>query len=71
MNDTQRKIQPNIQPIQTNFILQAENFRLNNHIPVYAIHSGTEEIVKIDLLFRAGNWYQPKPLCDNFLIVIL
>ena len=62
MNDTQRKIQPNIQPIQTNFILQAENFRLNNHIPVYAIHSGTEEIVKIDLLFRAGNWYQPKPL---------
>ncbi len=62
MQNTERTEQPGIQSIETIHIPSANRFRLSNNIPVYSIHSGTEEIVKIDLLFRAGNWFQPKPL---------
>jgi len=61
-------IQPDrTQPPQTQSIesfepVTADKSKLSNGIPVYAIQSGTEEIVKIDLLFRAGNWYNPAPL---------
>lgn len=40
----------------------ARRFNLSNKIPVHVIENGNEDIIKIDLLFRAGNWYQPKPL---------
>src|SRR6056297_2995386 len=40
----------------------ARHFNLSNKIPVHAIENGNEDIIKIDFLFRAGNWYQPKPL---------
>ncbi|MFP4621942.1 MAG: M16 family metallopeptidase [Bacteroidales bacterium] len=62
MQSTERTRQPHIQPIDTLHIPSAKHFRLSNNIPVYSIGSGTEEIVKIDMLFRAGNWFQPKPL---------
>ena len=62
MQNTERTKQPDIQTINTIHITSASRFNLSNNIPVYSIHSGTEEIVKIDLLFRAGNWFQPKPL---------
>ncbi|MCF8336099.1 MAG: insulinase family protein, partial [Bacteroidales bacterium] len=62
MQNTERTKQPYIQSIDTIHIPSANRFRLSNDIPVYSIHSGTEEIIKIDLLFRAGNWFQPKPL---------
>ncbi|MGM0530952.1 MAG: M16 family metallopeptidase [Bacteroidota bacterium] len=62
MQNTERTKQPDIQSIETLHIPSANQFRLSNNIPVYSIHSGTEEIVKIDLLFRSGNWFQPKPL---------
>ena len=61
MQNTERTKQPGIQSIETIHIPSANRFRLSNNIPVYSIHSGTEEIVKIDLLFRAGNWFSPNP----------
>lgn len=62
MQHTERTSQPDIQSIDKIQISSAKQFSLSNNIPVYSIHSGTEEIVKIDLLFRAGSWFQPKPL---------
>ena len=62
MQNMERTRQPDIQSIDTISITSAKQFRFSNNIPVYSIHSGTEEIIKIDLLFRAGNWFQPKPL---------
>lgn len=57
-----RTKQPEIQSIDTFNPVAADRHKLSNDIPVYAIKSGTEDIVKIDLMFRAGNWFQPKPL---------
>jgi predicted Zn-dependent peptidase len=53
---------PKTQRIESFEPVKAEKFKLSNGIPAYAIESGTEDIVKIDLQFRAGNWFQPKPL---------
>lgn len=43
-------------------MLQPEYFQLDNGIPVYAINTGTQEVVKIDLIFAAGHVQQQQPL---------
>jgi predicted Zn-dependent peptidase len=46
-------------------------FTLNNGIPVYAINAGTEEVIQIEWVFKAGNWYEPHTniaSATNFLI---
>ncbi len=62
MENPERTQQPAIQTISSIHIARAQQHTLSNGLPVYAIESGTEDIVKVDLLFRAGNWFQPKPL---------
>ena len=62
MQYTERSRQPEIQTIGKVPVESAARYRLSNNIPVYSIRSGTEDLVKIDLLFRAGNWFQPKPM---------
>jgi zinc protease len=37
-------------------------FRLNDSVPVYMIQAGSQHITKIDLIFKAGAWWQPKSL---------
>jgi predicted Zn-dependent peptidase len=41
---------------------KANKTHLSNNIPVFEIEKGNEDVIKIDFLFRAGNWFQPKPL---------
>ena len=49
-----RKIRPdNIEPAF---------FKLNDSVPVYMIQAGSQHIIKIDLIFKAGTWWQPKSL---------
>ncbi len=36
--------------------------RLNNGLPVYYLEGGTEEILKVEMVFFAGSFYQLKPL---------
>ncbi|MGM0497825.1 MAG: M16 family metallopeptidase, partial [Bacteroidota bacterium] len=62
MTQPDRTKQPDIKAIDTFQPVYADKKKLSNDIPLYLIQSGTEDIVKIDLMFRAGNWYQPKPL---------
>jgi predicted Zn-dependent peptidase len=62
MESIDRTQQPDIKSIQDINIANARQFTLSNGLPVYSIESGTEEIVKVDLLIRAGSWFQPKPL---------
>lgn len=33
-------------------------FELNNGVAVYAIDAGAEEVVQLELVFKAGNWYE-------------
>lgn len=37
-----------------------EQFTLDNGTPVYSIDAGAEEVVMVELVFHAGNWYEEK-----------
>jgi predicted Zn-dependent peptidase len=43
-------------------IIQASQQKLENGIPVYSIDSGSQELVKIEFVFKGGMYYQDFPL---------
>jgi predicted Zn-dependent peptidase len=48
-----------------------EQFKLDNGVEVYSVQAGTEEVVQIEWVFKAGNWYEKKKnvsSATNFLI---
>jgi zinc protease len=57
-----RSIAPEIKDIATFNIVKAEKQLLANNIPLYLLNTGNNELVKIEWIFSAGNWYQPAPL---------
>lgn len=46
-----------IRPVITN---------LDNSLPVYLLRAENTEILKLDIVFKAGAWYQDKPLISYF-----
>ena len=56
---------PSIKEIQKADIIRASEFQLKNNTPVYYVKAGTQELVKIELLFPAGMWQQPLPLSGS------
>ena len=61
MNNLQR-IQPAVYPVEQVVIPEAKSFRLNNSVPVYMIESGTEDIMRLEFTFRAGQVKEYLPL---------
>lgn len=61
MNNLQR-IQPPVFPVDKVVIPEATSFRLNNGIPVYLIEAGTEEIMRMEFVFKAGQIKEHLPL---------
>lgn len=57
-----RKQAPEFKTIDKIHVQQAESFTLNNGIKVYTINTGSQELTKIEFLFKAGMFYQPQPL---------
>lgn len=48
-----------------------DQFKLDNGVEVYNVQAGTEEVVQIEWVFKAGNWFEEKKLvasATNFLI---
>ncbi len=46
-------------------------YKLDNGVDVYNVQAGTEEVVQIEWVFRAGNWFEEQKLvasAANFLI---
>ncbi len=44
--------------------------KLDNGVDVYNVQAGTEEVVQIEWVFRAGNWFEEQKLvasAANFL----
>ena len=60
-----RKSSPRINDIKKAEIIRASETKLKNGIPVYHINAGTQDLVKIELLFPAGMWQQPNPLVGS------
>lgn len=55
-----RKLAPNIKDaIEFNLQLKPyQKFTLDNAVPVYTIDAGAQEVVQIELVFYAGNWFE-------------
>ena len=68
-----RKIFPTIEEA-VHFDLQLKNcdrFTLDNKVPVYAMNAGAQDVVMVEWVFDAGNWYDKQPMVaatTNFLI---
>lgn len=43
-------------------IIHTQNFSLPNGIPVYYVNAGTQDVIKIEVIFRAGSREQEVPL---------
>lgn len=53
---------PPFRTIDSIDIQQAVWYQLDNGIPVYAVDAGSQELTRIEFVFRAGNFYQERPL---------
>lgn len=68
-----RKIIPTIEEA-VHFDLQLKNcdrFALDNKVPVYAMNAGAQDVVMVEWVFDAGNWYDKQHMVaatTNFLI---
>lgn len=57
-----------------NFNLQLkpyEHFTLDNGVPVYTIHAGAQEVIQVEMVFYAGNWYEQRQgiaAATNFML---
>ncbi|MDX9696130.1 MAG: pitrilysin family protein [Bacteroidales bacterium] len=57
-----RKTQPLFKQIESINLINPVKANLDNGIPLYIINAGTQDVLKIDISFDAGLWYQSKPL---------
>lgn len=68
-----RKIQPTITDA-VSFDLKlrtCEKYQLDNKVPVYSMNAGTQEVLMIEWVFKAGNWFEQKNIVagtTNFLL---
>jgi len=53
---------PAFKTIERIDIIRASKEKLNNGIELYTINAGSQEITKIEFVFKAGMYYQPAPL---------
>ncbi len=62
MNVLDRKIAPEFQQVKNIQFLDVKQTQLSNGIEVNYINGGSQEILKIDFIFNAGNLFQTKSL---------
>jgi len=57
-----RTIAPQFKQISDVLLPDICKRQLSNGIPVYFMESENDDVVRFDIVFKAGNWYQKKPL---------
>ncbi|HMC99256.1 MAG TPA: hypothetical protein VKH37_03855, partial [Ferruginibacter sp.] len=48
-----------------------DHFELDNGVPVYAINTGTQDVIQVELVFYAGNWFEQQrsvAAATNFML---
>ncbi|MCE5345631.1 MAG: insulinase family protein [Bacteroidales bacterium] len=60
-----QRVQPPVFPIEKINIPEVQSVKLNNEVPVYMIESGTEEIMRLEFIFRAGQINEYLPLLSS------
>lgn len=62
MQTLNRTIEPEVKPFPEIELPEAEHITLANGLPVHIINSGTQDVLKIEFLFKAGALKQPARL---------
>lgn len=57
-----RALAPEIKLIESVNLPKYDLIKLDNGVPVYIINDGEQEVVKVELMFKAGKWYETKNL---------
>ena len=52
---------PTMQAMDNFKIIEPDHITLDNGIPLYVINKGTQELVRVSLVFSAGAWYEDLP----------
>lgn len=50
---------------------KCEQYQLDNQVPVYSMNAGTQDLLMIEWVFKAGNWFEQKNIVagtTNFLL---
>lgn len=68
-----RNIQPSIvDAVSFDLKLRkCEQYQLDNQVPVYSMNAGTQDVLMIEWVFKAGNWFEQKNIVagtTNFLL---
>lgn len=66
-----RSEQPSLRTLSQFEIQSVEESLLNNDIPLHIINASTEEVVRVDVVFRAGRSHQEVPLQAWFTSLLL
>jgi zinc protease len=62
MINSLQRIQPSVFPVEKVVIPEAKSYKLTNGVPVYTIEAGTEEVMRLEFIFRAGQVKELLPL---------
>ena len=57
-----RKQAPEFKTIDSIAIQHAQSFKLDNGIHVYTIDAGSQDLTRVEFIFKAGMYYQDAPL---------
>ncbi len=57
-----RTITPQINQVDKPQLKEPEKVTLDNGLPIYLLKAGTQDVCRIDFLFKTGTWNQQKPL---------
>jgi len=51
---------PEFQSIQNFKLVKADSFQLDNGIPVHVVNAGKQPVLNLQIIFKAGKWYEPQ-----------
>lgn len=56
-----RKVAPPVQPLASVTLPAADVFSLPNGARLHVLHNDAQPVVRLQIVFRAGKWYDPEP----------
>lgn len=60
-----RKTAPDFKTINKVDVIRAKEHSLSNGVKVYSVVAGSQEITKLEFIFKAGTFFQPNTLISN------
>lgn len=66
-----RSIAPAIDTIDSLTLPDIRQVNLDNEVPVYLLNEGDQEVIKVEWMFKAGKWYEPKNLMADLVTRML